>query len=605
MHKAQGKITPQLPINSKSSRANCIIILTIITIIVFGQVINFDFVLWDDDFHIFNNPGLNPATAKNISEYWKKPYNFALTYTAWSIISMISKSKQQHPLWNTFNPQAFHLINLIFHIFNVLLIFLIINSIIKNKWASFGGAILFGLHPIQAEAVAWISSLRDVLSAFFSLLSIYGYICYLKSTAGNKIKYYIFSILAYVLALTSKPTAVMLPFLLLIIDYFLFSKKIKQSIKPVIIWFIVALPFIILAKKMHPGEAIGFNTPLVKRPLIIADTIAFYIYKIILPFLLGPHYGRIPRFVLKQDWIYYIWIFPAIIIILIWKYRKKYAWLLLSFVLFLACILPVLGILNFRFQNYSTVADRYLYLSMIGPAFLLSNLILLIRKKKKYLIIIGLYLLLLGVLCKIQVSHWKNTSTLFEHAIKVNPRSWVAYNKIGGFLAKRKKFDLAIKNFLKATEIWPGYYNAFHNLGLALLLKNNPREAMYYLEKAAQIKPKNKDTIFALANAYSLQNNLTKALDCYNRAIELDPLDHISYNEIGVIFGKTGKYSQAETYFIKAIDINPAYFEAYYNWGIISFKIKDYKKASEYFLKVLELNPDYSINCYLCNQIKR
>lgn len=578
-----------------------IIFLAIITFGVFWQVANHEFILWDDDIHVYKNPYMNPVTLQSFSHFWEGPHDFALTYTVWAMQAVFAKSPGKDNI--TLNPHIFHITNLIFHILNVIVIFLILQLLVKNSIAACGGALLFALHPIQVEPVAWITGLKDILSGTMSLIAIWQYLLYAKSTlisnnektrAKHDLKYihYITATTFFILAITAKPTAVVIPLVAWILDFLIIKRPVKESIKPLIIWIIIIIPFVILTKLSHPAVAIGFNTPLLKRPLIFGDTLAFYLYKLFWPISLGPHYGRMPRFVLRHTWIYFTWLLPFGLAILFWLWRKRRPWLLMSLGIFVAAILPVSGLITFRFQNYSTVADRYLYLAMLGPSIALT-FFFLHNRKKNVLIISVLIISLLGYLSIKQTKYWKNTLALFKHNLKINPKSWLAYNKIGGTLALEGKLNEAIIYFSKAIQIWPEYEKAHYNLGLALVMQGRSVEAINHLYKASHLKPSNAQTHYDIGRILSMHGNLKKAILYFSRALEINPNFAEAHNEIGVALARQGNLKQAFDHFFKALQINPDDPKIHFNLGYAFSLQGKINEAISYYSNAIRINPNY------------
>ncbi len=545
------------------------LLLIFITAIVFCRVFSHEFLFWDDNVHVYENPYMDNITFSRIIHFWKEPHNFALTYTVWAIQTKFAKSPDSEESINKFNPRVFHTTNLIIHLLSVLIVFAILNILAKNNWAAFGGALLFALHPVQVEPVAWVTGLKDILSGSLSLAAIWQYLVYSKLASSGSLQakknyqkylHYSLAFLAFMLAMTSKPTTVVIPVIILTLDFLILRRTLKKSIIRLIPWFILTVPVIILTMRSQSAANIGAVTPVLQRPLIMLDALAYYIYKLIIPIKIGPDYGRSPKFVLQQGFIYFTWLFPCILAVLCWVWRKKRPWLLASAGIFFIGVLPVLGLVPFIFQTISTVADRYIYFAMLGPAMITTWLILRNQKKRMIIVILAGFLSFLGIQCFIQTGYWKNTEMIFRHSLRINPDSWMAYNNLGIILGKKKKFKEAGDYYNRSVQINPNYSRARYNLG-------------YMLEK---------------------QNNFEQAIIQYNAALKIDSSFIEPRNNLGILLAKMGKYKESAAQFSNALRINPEFAKAYYNMGVVLTMQRKYKESIPYFTKAIQTDPNYA-----------
>lgn len=437
------------------------LVLLVATLAVFWRVTDHSFV-WDDSDHIKENPYLNPVTSSHVLSFWQRPYQqlyIPLTYTVWAAIGHFSRDESPRGL----HPGLFHLANLFLHALDALMVFVILRRLVGNEWAAGAGALLFGVHPLQVEPVAWISGMKDTLSGLLSLIAIWFYL-------QNKRSHYVVGTLVFVLAMLAKPAAMVVPMVAGALDYWLLRRPLRHCVLLASGSIALTLPFILVTRVAQPDTEITFITPMWARPLVAADALAFYLYKLVFPVWLGPDYGRSPEWLLRQDWIYFTWILPSAVLVLVWFARERKPWLIASAGVFVAGILPVSGLVPFVFQNLSTVADRYLYLSMLGPALALAWFLADSRGKLVAALCI-LILALLGIRSAFQTQHWQNDITLFQHALRINPDSWLAHYNLGYTLARRGMVDDAIFHYREAVRINPDYPEAQNNLGIALALK--------------------------------------------------------------------------------------------------------------------------------------
>jgi hypothetical protein len=352
----------------------------VISVAVIACVISLSFIpifnnssyVWDDIPNITENKHLKPVSVQSVSDYWKKPFPklyVPLTYTAWSVIwQTVSCVVPQDPGYQI-HARVLHMTNLLFHILNAILIFFIILKLIDNKFSACIGAILFGIHPIQVECVAYITEFRTLLACFFSFLSIHQYLVdHFKNLpeAGynlRKKRHYSFSLVFFSLALLSKPVSAVVPLFLLIINHFFLHKDLRSNLTNLLPWIILTVPIIIITKCVQPSTSLEYIPPFWLRPFLVFDTATFYLIKLFYPDLLGIDYARTSEFVLSQWWGYLSWIISFGLLAILWFFRRKCPLYLACFLLFFTGFLPVSGIVPFIFQIFSTVADRYLFQS--------------------------------------------------------------------------------------------------------------------------------------------------------------------------------------------------------------------------------------------------
>jgi len=469
-----------------------VVLLIVITVAVFWQVRDHGFV-WDDSVNVYENPYLKPVTLSNVLHFWQKPYKrlyIPLTYTIWATIAQFAELPKTDDRGGGFDPRLFHLANLIFHLLSVMVVFAILRMLVRSDWAACGGAMLFALHPVQVEPVAWVTGMKDVLCGLLSLVAVWQYLAYaIKTTGsakgmrGSRSKastgtsdwpilrrgglHFALATAAFVLALLAKPTAVVVPVVAWLLDRFVLRRSTRQSMGVLVGWIAVAAPFIVLTRLVQPGATIQFITPLWARPLVFGDAVAFYVYKLAVPLWLGPDYGRSPELLLRQGWLYLTWILPCGLAVMAWLWRERWPWLVASAGIFVVGVLPVSGLVPFSFQYVSTVADRYLYLSMLGPALALAGF-LSQRRGKLVLVVCVLILGVLGITSAIQARVWHDSERLWRHALAVNEGSSTVHYNLGFVLHEQGELAEAIEQYRQAVQIDPAATDAHKRLGKAL-----------------------------------------------------------------------------------------------------------------------------------------
>ena len=352
----------------------------------------------------------------------------------------------------------------------------------------------------------------------------------------------------------------------------------------------------------------------------------FYLFKLVLPISLGIDYGRSSHFVFQHTQNSLLWIVPYVLLIIIWIFKKRKPWLMTSAGLFVACILPVSGLIPFSFQNFSTVADLYLYFAMLGPsvavAWILSR-----NWKKPVIITYVLVLIPLGVLCSKQTMHWKNNTLLYGHALKVNPNSWISHNNLGSVFEAEGNFEEAAKHYTLALKAKPFYAHANYNLGLVLGKQGKYEEALVHFSEALRLKPDWSKTHNNMGLVLEKQGELGEAIEHYMEAIRLEPDNANAHYNLGVALEKQGKLKDASFHFSEAIRLKPEFAynldisrgekdarhvigypdrlsrekenaEEYFRQGVSFENQGNIEKAADYYRKALESNPDLAKTHY-------
>lgn len=584
-----------------------------ITIIVFIPILWHEFVAWDDDMLIHQNPFYHPFNLHSFLYFWGHHYEglyMPLTYNLWGIISLIAKLPPA-PDRPSMSPTPFHAFNLLLHLINVLLVLNIILFLIKKYipapekktilgiphelWAGGIGALVFAIHPVQVEPVAWATGAKELLSTFFSLAALRMYLGAAAGQTNGGKRGYFPGMLYFIVAMLAKPSAVAVPLITWFLDYLILKRSIKQSTSNVLPWIALAIPFIIIGKKIQPDIQVSFVPQLWQRPFVAGDAIAFYLYKLFFPFCLGPDYGRTPAYVLENWWGYATWIAPCLITVIAWTQRNKAPWFV-AICVTVAGLLPVLGFVPFVYQSYSTVADRYLYLPMLGPALAVAWLALRLKGNLSKSVLV----LALGVLTTLafsQQNHWRNTMSLFEHALSVNPRSYIACNNMAVVYISKGEIDKAAEYLGRALEVRPEDAEANNNMGFLLANQGKLDEATEFYQRAIKAKPNYSSAYVNLGNIYVSKGDFQKAIEYYRKAISFNPYDAAGHGNLGYALYRLGKTEEAIKEYRLAIRLRPGFIEAHANLGDAFMAQGKIENAIEEYKEAVRLRPDFERAC--------
>ena len=552
-------------------------VLIVATVAVFWPVHNYGFLDWDDDLFLYQNRYMTPPTLENTIHFWKEPYKhfyMPITYTAWSALASLSQKFPAEPYG--LNPGLFHTANLLVHILSVLVVFSILRLLLTHGFgetknendparpsvavAAGIGALIFAIHPVQVEPVAWISELKDLLCGLFSFVAIRCYLAYAiaskeRNEERKKNVYYLLAFGAFLLGLLSKPAAVIVPLVAFILDRWAIKRPFKDSAAALTGWFAVSGLFTVIGKIAQQSDVYIVQSPIWAKPFIAGDALAFYLYKLVLPLHLGIDYGRTPAYVLDHWWLYVTWILPAALLTgtLFLNKRKTF---LVCLAIFAASLLPVLGFIKFIFQNTSTVADHYLYFAMLG-AVLAVSLIVRGNKTKQIVPFFAMVIILLAVRSFYQVKTWKDEIDLYTNGLRVNPVSAMMHYNLGTVSFNRGKSEKSIFHYQKVLEIKPDSVDANYRLGYVMAGQGKFTEAIPYYENALRLQP---DHLYAhndLGVIYASQNKLKKSISHLKKSIELRPGNAEVHYNLGVVLKRDGKIDEAVKHFSEALRINP------------------------------------------------
>jgi tetratricopeptide (TPR) repeat protein len=455
-----------------------------------------------------------------------------VTYTVWGLLAKVAYLQSADPSGIRLNPFVYHSANVVFHVLAALAAFELLRRLVAGAWAACAGALLWALHPVQVEPVGWASGTKDVLCGLLGLLALWQYAAFARTEparGGRRARHYALATLAFVGAMLSKPSGLALPLMALVIDVLCLRRSLARSLAALAPWFLLSLPIVYLTKLTQTTYGMEGGPPW-RRVLVAADAVAFYLWKLVWPLNLGVDYGRTPVRAVEAGWLWYTWVAPVAIALLLVIFRTRVRPLVAAALVFVIGVLPVLGFLPFQFQFYSTVADHYLYLSMLGPAIALAWLI--DRWPKPGLgFACAAALFALGARSFDQARFWYDDITLFSRAMQVNPRSFLAHNNIGSALWARRERAEAEHHFREAIRLYPDYPSGHDNLAIALIYRGATEEAVdhiatvlrVYHDKPAALRPNIEHTHTLFGQYLLSRRRYDEAIEQFNAALRVKP----------------------------------------------------------------------------------
>ena len=568
------------------------LLLVVFVFIVYAQVFHADFI-WDDESHLTRNPCvIGPLGLKEIWTTTQAVYYPLVLTTFWTLHKFVG-----------LNPFPYHFLNVLLHAASAVLLWRVLQLLkVRGAWL---GAALWALHPVMVQSVAWITELKNVQSCLFYLLSIF---CFLKwqsrreeaaesaskcvqSGGGGSLGTFLLSLVSFILATLSKPSVVMLPFVLALCVWWL-RRQIRWrdvlSLTPFALVSALASVWTIWEQKFH-ARAIGpdWAQTFPERLIIAGKGIWFYLSKLLWP---HPLIFIYPRWQVDSSKIvaYLPFVAAVAALVSLWYIQAKWGRaLFFATAYYVVSLFPVLGFFTVFFFRYSFVSDHFQYLASMGPLALAgAGIATLVGRfcetsgvltsdtdalrhldndffgSRKRLVLsaglCGIVLVSLGFLTWRQTGEYHNLFTLYTATLQENPGCWMAHYNLGIVLSAKGETEQAIGHYRRAVDLRPGYAEAHYNLGRLLVERGQFDDAIAHYKKAAAINPTDAET----------QNNL------------------------GVTLFGIGRADEAITHYRKALEIQPDYAEASCNLASALIANGDFDGAIARYTACLAAIPD-------------
>ena len=583
------------------------LLLVAVTLAVYWPVLRYDFVSYDDQDYIASNVHVQTGlTLPNI--VWA----FSTGQTAnWHPLTWLSLMLDVELFGK--DPMGSHFTNLLFHLANTVLVFLLFRRLTAADWRSAFVAALFALHPLHVESVAWISERKDVLSTFFGLLALLFYAGYARGVtgdtcrvtrtesilsrvtclpdealakAGHVSRFYWPALVFFALGLMSKPMLVTLPFVMLLLDYWplrrvsgvrcqVASVPVREShmtLNPQLSTLnqlvVEKTPFFLLSAiscvvTFIVQQKSGAMASLVRISITgrIENTFVSYgryLGKTFWPVNLAVLYPH-PNYWDAELVIFSTALVAGLSVAAVWLGRKL-PFVSVGWFWFVGTLIPVIGLVQVGNQS---MADRYTYVPLMGIFIVVAwgwNELCTNQHWPKSAagILAASLLVACGLRAKDQISHWQNSGTLFSHAIAVTEDNHIAYNNLGNYLFDRGQVPEAMDCYTKSLQIKPNYPEALYNLG----------------------------------NAFAKTGNLDGAVDNYRRALQIVPDRDDVLNNFGTVLAKQKQYAEAMANFEKALRVNPDSPNAHNNLATVLFIEHRFDEAARHYREALRLMPD-------------
>lgn len=560
--------------------------LAAVTFLAFWPVSEFGYISFDDPDYVTKNPRvLSGLNADNI--VWAFTTFHAQNWHPLTWLSLMADAQIIGP-----DAAALHLINLLWHVANSVLLFVVLRRLTDDFGPSLFVASIFALHPLHVESVAWISERKDVLSMCFLLLTIWAWGRYAgidpkseirdpkevrspksevrtansleRSDAGSRTRMYALALGLFALGLMSKPMLVTTPFLLLLLDYWPLNRFDRV---PFFRLVFEKLPFFVLSGfssvitfvAQQQGGAVRTleHFPLEARLGNAVVSYAAYLKKTVWPAELSifcPHPGHWPaREILLSILVL------AVISAAAFALRRRAPFFLFGWCWFLGTLVPVLGIVQVGIQ---AMADRYTYVPLIGVFVAVAwGARALLEARPRFVgavTVLALSVVIASaVVTRKQLQYWRNDETVFRHAVAVNPENPLAQNNLADALLREGRGREAIPHYREVIRLNPAYAHAYNNLGAALVTTGQPDEALPFFERAVRLDPRFSEARLNLGDALAARGRREEAIQQYRSVLQWDPNSVPALVKLARVAAETGKPDEALGWYQRALQAAP------------------------------------------------
>ena len=578
--------------------------LSVLVIVLSGAISYLNSLLnpfiWDDVHLISSN--LHITNLSYIPRlFFENVYHQDMVGKFYRPVLMSSFSLDYH-LWGP-DPFGYHIGNILIHLGNALLVYGLIRLIFRRELLAFLTAMLFVLHPVQTEAVTYISGRGDPLAAFFCLLSLYFFIAYTDFDGYRRRLYFGVSVLSFLLALFSKESAAILPLVLIFYEacFRRDGLKGKRSAKYAAYFIILLIYGIIryfVLLDVKDTVLAGSSLSLSNRFCLIPPIIVIYLKLLLWP--VGLHMERSdflferPQYFFDHRAIFAL-LFLMIVTAIVWSGRKRHKEVFFGFGWFLLLLAPFLNIIPIN----AFIAEHWLYFPSIGFFLLVSSLIISLFRFDSIRLCIASFMIvilaMLGTLTIRQNYIWRNPVSFYKYTLKFSPKSTRLRINLGTEyfnLGLYKDAERELREALAAEPEGIYVHSGYINLGSALYWQGKKKEAFEAYDKAIKVNPASPLGYWYMANTFFLDGQTDKAIWFYRKAVELTPSNAYFWLTLGNVYTKNKEFPEAAEAYKKALSAYPSFFEARINLGIVYSKQGLFKEAFEEYQEALKLNPE-------------
>jgi len=589
--------------------------------------------LFDDDQYLVENKLVQHPSWVSVKRFITEVLEPSTVRGYYQPLAMISLMLDCAMGGRVDNLRIFHRTSLLLHAANCVLVLFFLYLLFGKLWPAVIAALLYGLHPMTIEAVAWISERKTLLATFFALWSLVFYILYVRR---QRLLFYPAVTAAYLLSLLSKPTTIAVPVLLLLLDYWPLRRFGKRAIIEKLPLFLIAgLSAVVtyISQSRTSIARLPGQTGLARLALIFCHNIIFYLYNLVWPRDLSWYYPFPQPFDLSNRWVLLTVIGTVVLLALLAVSLLRTRAVLVGWLFFFFAILPTMGVIGF---HPVIAADRHMYLPMLGFFITVTYFLGLLyntggARRLFYYALPAVALLPAAgaefALTRSYLEYWRDSESVYRYMLKSAPNVTVLHNNLANILGDTGRLREAVEHFEISLELKPGSAEVHNNLANVLAdlgetdqalehyriaLKLKPRfavahynlaflleklgkkqQAIEHYRKAVEIKPDYTRAWVQLGSLLEQTGRLDDAVDCYRRAIKLDPDCIIAHGRLGLVLARLGKIEDAIEQCGIVLKARPNDYEMHFNIAYLLELQGRTEEAIRHYKTAVEIKPDY------------
>jgi tetratricopeptide (TPR) repeat protein len=589
------------------------IVLSVLTGVIYFNTLHNDFIF--DDLPLIQSSRILPSLDNPrsiISVFTQKGGYRPIRTLSYAIDYRISG----------LNPVSYHISNIIYHTITAIFVYLVTLSIVSNRKSALFAAILFAVHPVHTDSVAYLAGSRDILSGLFFFM---GFYCFLTYRKTNRLIFAPLTMIAYLLSIGSKEIGVTLPALFLVFDLVNQIPPVKKGLGPPLLsslagalkstvkrypyfygFFLAgALTFsyykVFINSPSH--QYVYYGDSMWVTFLTVGRILVHYMQLLLFPVNLVADYSynAFPLSVSLFEWstLSSFLLLAGIGVFIIRMITRK-KWIAFGGIWFFVTLLPVCHII----PHHELLAEHYLYIPSYGFFLIAATALTELLQGKRVvpltLFIVASVIILFSVRTVDRNRDWKDSMTLWGKTVKTVPACARAQNNLGVEYLVAQQYTKAVEHLTAAIEIKPDYAEAYNNIGLVYKGKGLYDRAIDFFTKAIMLRKSYYDSVYNLANTFDNKGNYGQSIHLYNQLVKKKPNAATIYNNLGIAYQRKGQFELAREQYEKAVMLDPGDFEARNNLGVWYYSSGMYDKAAREFEQILEENPDrIEIRCNL------
>ena len=590
-------------VSSSFLLAGLIVVVAVVVLLIHWPALSANATTFDDELYLTDNPLVENPGWRSVTRTFGEVVEPSRVTGYYQPLSILTVMMDYALGGRPHNLRPFHRTSLLLHVMGTGLLIFLLYELFGNPWAAALVGLLFGVHPLTVEPVAWITARKGLLAGTLALGSL---VLYVRYTQRGGWKGYAACLLVYVLALLSKPTSTPLPVLMLLLDYWPLRRLTRRAVFEKTPFFVVGVVSGIVAAVSQGHTAQLSVLPGQSASSIIPTTcykLMFYLGKIVWPANLSSCYSPPEPLSVWNPAVSAAIIGTGLLMAAVWIGLRWTRSLLTSGLFFLAALSPMLGL--FRYSSWVFAFDNYLYLPVVG---LLIGLTYWIGRlwrispgpsgvtgrRVAIATVVAALATAEAFATRAYLARWRDSETLARYAVQLAPNGAAARNQWGSVLAREGKVDEAVAQYEEALRLKPDYAEVQKNLAEILASQAKPDEAVGYYTRALQLRPNHPQIHNNLGRALADLGKLEEAIAHYNHALRIQPDFPEAHSNLGYALAAQGRLDEAIQHYKQALQRKPDFPEAHNNFGNALAAQGRLDEAVQHYTRALQLKPDFA-----------